>query len=130
MTVEGVNAPHAEDDRIEVFYHSRVKGAEKRFQSIKVEKLLEGIVIGTSGALLLDKKAPITTLFVETHSRLTDSKAAAKAVEVLDKYRGLEVDYKPLLEQAEKFEEKLKSLIEKSQQAVSEQEKKRLSYIS
>jgi predicted ATP-grasp superfamily ATP-dependent carboligase len=61
---------------------------------------------------------------------MPDSKAAAKAVEALDKYLNLNIDYKPLLKQAEKFEDKLKHILEQKEQTVSEQEKKKLSYIS
>jgi predicted ATP-grasp superfamily ATP-dependent carboligase len=39
------------------------------------------------------------------------------------------VDYKPLIKQAEKFEEKLKSLMEKGQVAQDIQKKKVLNYV-
>jgi len=60
---------------------------------------------------------------------MPDSKAAAKIIETLDKYMGLAVDYKPLLKQAEKFEEKLKDLMKQSQQSQDMQDKKKLSYV-
>ena len=74
-------------------------------------------------------KQPFSCIFVETHSNLPDSKAAAKVVEYLDKYLGLKVDYKPLLKTAEQFEAQLKELITHTQQAVKEQEKRKMSYV-
>ena len=79
--------------------------------------------------LLRVEKVPVSCLFAETHSNLPDSKAAARIVEALDKYLGMDLDYKPLLEQAEKFEEKLKTILQKSQEAQDISDKKKLSYL-
>lgn len=114
--------------------HDAFYYASKQVNAKKLEKvckgLNEGIIMGVTGALLIKKnKIPITAIFAETHSNLPDSKAAAKVIEVLDSYLGLKVDTKPLIKQAEKFEEKLRGLLQKSKQAVSQGEKKRLSYV-
>jgi len=85
--------------------------------------------MGVTGALLLKTGLDVTCLFAETHSNLPDSKAAAKIVEALDKYLGMDIDYKPLLEQAEKFEDKLKMILKKSQEAQDISDKKKLSYL-
>ncbi|MBU1854202.1 MAG: PAC2 family protein, partial [Nanoarchaeota archaeon] len=68
-------------------------------------------------------------IFAETHSALPDSKAAAKVIEVLDKYLGLKVDYKPLLKQAEEFENKLKNMIQQTSKTTEESDKKYMSYL-
>ncbi len=92
--------------------------------------LKEGIIMGVTGAVLLRiEKTPVSCIFVETHTNLPDSKAAAKIIEALDKYLGLKIDYKPLLQQAEKFEDKLKGLLTKSKEAEELSEKKKLSYV-
>ena len=75
------------------------------------------------------EKVPISCIFAETHTSLPDSKAAAKIIGVLDKYLGLKVDYKPLLLQAEKFEDKLRGLLTESQKAQQISEKKKMSYV-
>jgi predicted ATP-grasp superfamily ATP-dependent carboligase len=106
------------------------KENEKKFDSINIEKLKEGIVVGVTGALLLERDIPVSSIFVETHSAMPDSKAAASIIQVLDKYLGLSIDYKPLLKQAEEFEKKLKTLIAQKSAVAEEQEKKKLSYIS
>ena len=89
----------------------------------------EGIVLGVTGALLLKQDINTSCIFVETHSKLPDSRGAAKLVEVLDSYLNLKVDYKPLLEKAKKFEEKLKGLMEKTKKANEEKDRKELNYL-
>lgn len=99
---------------------------------LKLKPISEGIVMGTTAALLLkSKNVPITCLFAEVHSQLPDSEAAAKVVEALDVYLGLKINYKPLLEAAKKFEANLKQVLEKRKdalQTVSKTEKKELDY--
>jgi len=128
ICIEGVVG--AEDGNTRSFYFTNKKENEKKFESINVDKLREGIVVGVTGALLLERKIPVSSIFVETHSAMPDSKAAAKAIEVIDKYLGLNVDYKPLIKQAEEFEKKIKHLLAQKNAVAEAQEKKRLSYIS
>lgn len=118
------------DNTTRSFYFTNKKTNDKRFEDVAVKKLNEGIVVGVTGALLLEENISVSSIFVETHSAMPDSKAAAKAIEVLDKYLGLQVDYKPLLKQAQEFEKKLKGMMAQKNAVSDEQEKKRMSYIS
>lgn len=127
ISLEGV-ATSAPLEETRAFYYASAKDSKKRFADIGIEPLREGIIIGVTGALLLQEGASLSAVFVETHSALPDSKASAQIVDVLDKYLNLKLSPKPLLEQAEKFEQKIKSIVEKSKMAVDEQ-KKRLSYV-
>lgn len=128
ISIEGVGSQKAEKQR--AFYYSSVDKNAKALEKAGMEKLKEGIVIGVTASLLLKVKIPHVAIFAETHTNLPDSKAAAKVIEVLDKYLGFEVDYKPLLKQAEEFETKIKSLMEKQASAHEIKDKKQLSYIS
>ena len=129
ISLEGVGSSE-ESTTSRVFYYSNNEKNKNKFKKIKVEPLKEGIIIGVTGAVLLRaEKVPVSCVFAETHTNLPDSKAAAKVVEVLDKYLGLKVDYKPLLQQAEKFEEKLKGLLSESHKAQDISEKKKMSYV-
>ncbi len=129
ICLEGVGS-NEETSKSRVFFYSNMESNKKKFQKIKIDPLNEGIIIGVTGAVLLRaEKIPISCVFAETHTSLPDSKAAAKIVEVLDKYLGLKVDYKPLLVQAEKFESKLKGLLTDGQKAQQLSEKKKLSYV-
>jgi uncharacterized protein len=131
VCLEGVGAAGMTEDeeKTEAFYYSSSKESSKKLKSAGIQQLKEGIIMGVTSALLIKANIPITCIFSETHSNLPDSKAAAKIIEVLDKYLGLNIDYKPLLKQAEKFEEKLKSLLEKGVKAQEIKEKKSMSYV-
>ena len=127
ITIEGVGSTETTECR--AFHHTTVQNTKTKLKSLGYESLNEGIIIGVTSALLLKTKIPTTSLFAETHSQLPDSKAAAKIIELLDKYLKLEVDYHPLLKQAEVFEERLKTILEQSKKAKDLKEKKNLSYL-
>ena|SRR3989338_4679028 len=128
ICLEGVGSAE-ESEETRVFYYANNDKNAKLFEKAGISPLKEGIIIGVTGAVLLRvEKTPVSCLFAETHSNLPDSKAAAKIVEALDKYVGMDIDYKPLMEQAEAFEKKLKAMLQKSQEAQEISEKKKLSY--
>ena len=127
ISLEGVASP-TPTQTMKTFYYSNEKNVKKQFGDLGIEPLREGIIIGVTGALLLQEDIPLSAVFAETHSSLPDSKAAAQIIEVLDKYLGLKLSTKPLLEQAQRFEQRVKSIIEQSKLAADEQ-KKKLSYV-
>jgi len=105
------------------------KNEDKFVKKTGLSKLKDGIIMGVTGALSLNKKLPISCIFAETHSKLPDSRAAAKIIATLDNYLGLKVDPKPLIKKAEEFEVKIKGLLEKSKDASEMKEKKELTYL-
>ena len=129
VCMEGVGS-NQETHTSRVFFHSNNEKGSNKLKKLKIEALKEGIIVGvTSAVLLRAEKIPVSCIFAETHTNLPDSKAAAKVVEVIDKYLGLKIDYKPLLIQAEKFEGKLRGILTESQKAQDLSEKKKLSYV-
>ena len=129
ISLEGVGSGE-ESEGSRVFYYASDEKNAKLFEKAGIAPLKEGIILGVTGAVLLRvEKVPVSCLFAETHSNLPDSKASAKIVEALDKYMCMDLDYKPLLEQAAKFEEKLKLILKKSQEAQEISDKKKLSYL-
>ena len=91
---------------------------------------MESIIIGVTGAVMIKADGlKASSIFAETHSKLPDSKAAAKVIEVLDKYMKLKVNYKPLLNQAQQFEFKLKTMLSEGQKVQELSDKKRMSYV-
>lgn len=129
ITLEGVGST---DPNTRGFFYTSNASAKKKFEKMGIECLGEGIIVGVTSALLLKAKAVkanITSFFAETHSQLPDSKAAAKIVELLDQYLGLNVNYKPLLKQAEEFEQKIRGILSKSEKAKELQERKDISYV-
>lgn len=130
ITVEGVGTTTPADTQ--GFYFTENAEAEKRFKKLGIECLGEGIIVGVSSALLLKApKAGIKTscLFSEAKSKLPDSNAAAKIIELLDQYLRLGVDYEPLLRQAQEFEKRLKTVSEQAEKAKGQAERKQLSYV-
>ncbi len=126
--LEGVGST-SENDVSKVFYYSTANTKEKSLKKMGLEPLSEGIIMGITSALLIKSKIPVSCLFAETHSTLPDSKAAAKVIEALDAYLELDVDFKPLLEMAAKFEQKIKTIMEQSKTAAEERDKKAMSYV-
>lgn len=112
------------------FFFTTKKSSIPKLQKITTAELKEGIIIGLTGILMLkaSKKFPVTALFAEAHSDLPDSKAAAIVIEVLNAYLGLKIDVKPLIKQAERFEAKLKQLLEQTAK-IAEEQKKKLTYV-
>ncbi|MEK6880460.1 MAG: PAC2 family protein, partial [Nanoarchaeota archaeon] len=126
ISIEGVASQSQETN---AYYYACSPDIEKKFDKIKVQPLKEGIIMGVTSALLLKARCPVSAIFVETHSGLPDSRAAAKAIEVLDKYLGLKIDYKPLLEKAAKFESKIKKILEDKEKMSAAKENKELTYL-
>ncbi len=129
VAIEGVGTPMPTKESNAYYYANTDKG-KKKFDAFKLKPLKEGIILGVTATVMLQADdQDISCIFVETHSSLPDSKAAAKAIEILDKYLNLKIAYDPLLKQAEKFEAKIRNLMEKGAVATEEQRKKTLSYV-
>lgn len=126
ISIEGIGTGEEETKGDGVFYIS----SNKKFANTGAQQLKEGIIMGVSGALLVKKSINASFIFAEAASTLPDSRAAAKIIEVLDKYLGLKIDPKPLLKKAEEFETKLKGLLEKARLNKTEAgNKKQLTYL-
>ena len=128
ISVEGVGGVGTKGSN--AYYYSK----NKRWQNLGIEQLKEGVVIGVTAAMLAgssDKKSKVSCVFAETKSNLPDSRAAAKVIEVLDKYLGLSVDYKPLIKKADDFEGKIKDFVSKSKKVInkSKANKEALNYL-
>ncbi len=122
ISLEGVATDDASDD-IKVFYDGN-----KKFEECGAKPINESIIMGVSAALML-RYDKLNCLFAGAHTQLPDSKAAAKLIEVLDKYLDLDVDYHPLLKQAENFESKIKNILQQSNKTMKEADKKTMSYL-
>jgi uncharacterized protein len=128
ITLEGVGSSEGETETRGFFYTAHPQ-LRKTMEKHGVDCLGEGIIVGVTAAILMRKQLPVLSLFAETHSKLPDSKAAAKIIEILDKLLDLAVDYEPLLKQAEEFEKKLKGMLEQTMKAQQMKEKKQVGYI-
>ena len=126
ISLEGVGSPNPGS---KVFYYTTTDGALTKKLSAAASPLSEGIVVGVTGALLAKSlKVPVVAFFAEAQSGLPDSRAAAEIIKALDAYTGLEIDPKPLLQQAKLFEQKLKGIVQKGSKAEELREEKQESY--
>ena len=128
ISLEGVSSPQVTESE-NVFFYTNDAKTRTKLSKMSLNPLRESIIVGVSGALMLRSKVPLTCLFAESKTDLPDSKAASNIVKTLDSYLGLKVDYKPLLKQAEEFEEKFKTILKQSKVATSERDKKAMSYL-
>ena len=122
LGIEGVATDDLSND-VKVYYYG-----DKKLESAGALPVKESIIMGVSASLMLRYKN-VNCLFAAAHSQLPDSKAAAKIIEILDKYLGLKVDYQPLLKQAEEFENKIRTIIQQSNKTMKEADKKTMSYL-
>ncbi|MAF36386.1 hypothetical protein CL622_04680, partial [archaeon] len=127
VSLEAVNSPKKTN---KVFYYTNREETGKQLEKLKIDPLQEGIVAGVSGSLILKvKRIPFSCLFVESHTGLPDSIAAARLIEVLDKRLGLDIDTKPLLKTAHKFEAKIRSMMEGAKHSQEAKQQKDLDYM-
>jgi len=129
ISLEGIGTQN-EIQESRTFYFSRDAEKVTKFKNINMQPLNEGIIMGVTSALLLKTEGiPVSCVFAETHSNMPDSKAAAKIIQALDGYLHLNIDPKPLMEMAVKFEDKLKSIVQQSKIAELQRDKKEMSYL-
>jgi uncharacterized protein len=130
ICLEGIGSQTAASTVPKIFYYSNQPKVATKLKTLNMDLLNEGIIMGVTGALLIrNDKFPFSCIFAETASNLPDSRAAAKVLEALENYIGLNIDLGPLVKQAEKFEDKLKGIMKSSKEVSDEQKKKQLSYM-
>ena len=123
ISIEGVGSEVEKKGEPKVFFYSDDEKKRKKLKSIGLDPLNEGIIVGVTGSLLSKQKGA-SFLFVESYSNMPDSRAAAKIIQVLDKYLDLNIDYKPLLKKAEVFETKIKDILVRGGEASKQKEEK------
>jgi uncharacterized protein len=98
----------------EVFGVGSTERARQRLRKSGINELGVGIVAGVAGVLLNEGRwsdFDIISLGVRSHKEYPDARAAAKVVEAIDKLLpDLQIDVKPLYEEAEAIETRLKAL--------------------
>lgn len=127
ITLEGVGSQEGNTTR--GFFYTDNPAMRKTMEKIGADCLGEGIIVGVTAAILMRRQLPVLALFAETHSKMPDSRAAAKLIEVLDRLLDLSVNYDPLLKQAAEFEKKLKGMLEQSMKTHELKEQKEVRYI-
>ena len=108
IVLEGIPAK-SKSKKTGTFYYCNNKDC---FSNFNLKPLEEGVMMGTTATLLLkSQEININCIFVESTSQMPDSEAAAKSIDVINKYLGLKVDYKPLISAAKRFESMMKTVM-------------------
>lgn len=130
ISVEGVSSANILKT-VNMYCFSTNKKYFDQLKKLNLTPLMESIIVGVTSALLLKstKNHNLTCIFAQTNTNLPDSKSSAKIIEILDKFIGLDVDYKPLLKQAKEFEGKLKTLLANANTKSDPAEKQQLNYV-
>lgn len=85
-------------------------------ETMGIPLLESGVIRGMSGAMLGEGRRrglDLLSILVEADPRFPDARAAAKLIEHLNTLLpSIELDHEPLLEEAERLEEQLKSMME------------------
>src|SRR5439155_26173904 len=114
---EGLIVDAREDDgdrQVEVY---GIGSADKTMDMIPKNNITvfeEGVITGVAGVLLNEGRKrdfDVITLLSEAHPDYPDARAAARAIEVIDKLLlHTELDARPLYEEAERIEQQLKNI--------------------
>lgn len=107
---------------MKTYYFTLNDAKKKQFQGYGIEPFKEGMIMGVIGALLLKRHEKVSVFFVEAHTNLGDNEAAAKLIEILDKYLHLNVDFEPLLKAAKELENALKDVVKKGHRTAAAQQ--------
>jgi uncharacterized protein len=79
-----------------------------------VNEFTEGVITGVAGVLLNEGKRRdfnVATLLAEAHPDYPDARAAARVMELINKFLlHIDLDVKPLYQEAERIETQLKSI--------------------
>src|SRR5438309_641025 len=114
---EGLIVDAKEDDgdrQVEVYGIGSTDKAMEMIRKNAITVFEEGVITGVAGVLLNEGRKrdfDVITLLSEAHPDYPDARAAARAIEVIDKLLlHTELDARPLYEEAERIEMQLKSI--------------------
>lgn len=90
---------------------------ENELKKDGIKILKNGIIVGVSASLLLKcktEKIPAICLMAESLGAFPDGKAAASVIDYLSNKYKWNIDTKPLKDEADKFEDEMKKIIDKA----------------
>ncbi len=118
ITPEGL-IQEKKKDKVDVYGVASTDYAKKKIPQ-EVLEFGEGVITGVSGVLLTEGKkrgTDVIALLAEAHPDYPDARAAARIVEILNRILGgVEIDPKPLYEEAEKIEKNISQIREQAAQ--------------
>ena len=124
IALEGLMAePTAEEKEVRVFGVGSTESARDLLKKSEVGVFDHGWITGISGLMLAEggsRSQDVICLLADANAMYPDARSAAKLVEMIDKLLPeIQLDLKPLYEEAEKIEENIKSQMEKAKDLVA-----------
>lgn len=99
---------------LEVYAVGTTDSVREEIKNLGIKQLDTGVISGVSGVLLNEGRRQnfdVIALLADVRPNIPDARAAAKVIEIIDRLvYGLNIDVKPLYEQAENIENYLKTL--------------------
>lgn len=115
VSVEGIVNESSQPDEHGTYAIASTGAAKKILDSKDVAVLQNGIITGISGVLLYEAERmqrDVICLLSDANPQIPDARAAARLIEVLDKFLPkIKLDPQPLLDEAEKIESQLKKAV-------------------
>ena len=119
VSVEGTGVSDEEkpdDAELEVFYACSTERTCKHMEKFKAQPMKMGIVSGISGVILYlgqIRGIDAMCLLAPAHMQFPDARAAARLIRLIDDMLPMvEIDTKPLLEEASKIEKNIQEALE------------------
>ncbi len=104
--------PNEEENGIEIYGVASTKRASAILKDSGVSEFTEGVITGVAGVLLNEGRRRdfnVATILAEAHPDYPDARAAARIIETIDKVLlHIQLDAKPLYDEAERIESQLK----------------------
>ena len=111
---DSVEIEGEDESEIDVYGVGSTDWIREELSKHNVSEFSEGVITGVAGVLLNEGKRRdfnVATLLAEAHPDYPDARAAAKVIEMIDKLMlHIDLDAKPLYQEAERIEAQLKTI--------------------
>ncbi|MCK4757474.1 MAG: proteasome assembly chaperone family protein [Thermoplasmata archaeon] len=121
LVIDREDADESEDEEVtdlEIYGVASTKQGRKILMECGVTEFTEGVITGVAGVLLNEGRRRdfnVATVLAEAHPDYPDARAAARIIETIDKVLlHIELDAKPLYDEAERIESQLKLIHKQS----------------
>jgi uncharacterized protein len=115
LGLEGLKSTDKSENQVDVYGVGSNSKMIDILNNYNIEKIKDGMIAGFTGAFLsteTERKGNMVCMLTEAHLAYPDSRAAGRLLEKIDQMLpGVNLDLKPLYEEAEKIENKIKNNI-------------------
>ena len=111
---DSVDVSASEETDLDVYGIGSTEWMREELKKNGVNEFIEGVITGVAGVLLNEGKRRdfnVATLLAEAHPDYPDARAAARVMELINKFLlHIDLDVKPLYQEAERIETQLKTI--------------------